>query len=183
MAEGAVLSLGGEDVAPGKSVAMPALPDLSRGGGFALGVWIRPDDLNPGQVVVDSRDESGRGIALLTGDDASLRFVMGDGQRSASWTSDPGVLSVGALHHAVFIVDGGPCIISVVCDGVLCDGGPKRQYGWGRFGPRFGAPNGDAALRLAPVLKGELRHVRLYNRYLRTSEAVGNYRAGCPAAK
>ena len=33
-------------------------------------------------------------------------------------------------------------------------------------------------MQLAPSLKGELKSVRVYGRYLRTSEAVGNYQAG-----
>ncbi len=105
---------------------------------------------------------------------------MNDGRHSATWASDPGVLTAGKLHHAVFTVDGGPCIISVVCDGVLCDGGPDRQYGWGRFDPGFTSPSGGP-LRLAPELKGALKQIRVYNRHLRTSEAVGNFQAGCPA--
>jgi len=32
-------------------------------------------------------------------------------------------------------------------------------------------------LRMAPSLHGELQQVRLYNRALRTSEAVGNFHA------
>jgi hypothetical protein len=38
--------------------------------------------------------------------------------------------------------------------------------------------NGSPAAKVAPVLFGELKKLRIYNRYLRTSEAVGNYRAG-----
>jgi hypothetical protein len=34
---------------------------------------------------------------------------------------------------------------------------------------------GGAALKLAPSLNGELKLVRIYDRYLRTSEAVPNY--------
>ncbi len=105
------------------------------------------------------------------------------GIRKAEWTSDPGVLTAGKLHHVVFIADGGPCIISVVCDGVLCDGGPDRQYGWGRFARNFGSPWGDAHLRVTPALKKAVKHVRVYDRYLRTSEAIGNFLAGCPAAQ
>jgi len=183
VAEGAVLSRGRQDVALDGSVAVPNMPDLGDGGGLAIDVWLELEDLAPGQVVLDSRDESGRGIALETGKDGSLDLLLGDGRLTASWASDPGALAVGRLHHAVFIVDGGPSIISVVCDGVLCDGGATRQYGWGRLDPGFGAPRGAAAMRLAPSLKGTVRNVRLYDRYLRTSEAVGNYRAGCPAAK
>jgi hypothetical protein len=63
-------------------------------------------------------------------------------------------------------------------DGVLCDGGRERQFGWGRFHPCLRDANGAAQARVAPSLRGELSRLRLYNRYLLTSEAVGNDRAG-----
>ncbi|NLT77703.1 MAG: hypothetical protein GXX98_14365, partial [Planctomycetes bacterium] len=33
-------------------------------------------------------------------------------------------------------------------------------------------------LQIAPEFGGRIRHLRTYNRSLRTSESVGNYRAG-----
>jgi hypothetical protein len=76
----------------------------------------------------------------------------------------------------VSIVDGGPKIITFVVDGVLCDGGDQRQFGWGRFSPNYRGPNGAATLKICKPT----RSLRLYNRALRTSEAVGNFRAGSP---
>jgi hypothetical protein len=76
------------------------------------------------------------------------------------------------------IVDGGPNIISFVVDGVLCDGGTACIYGWGRFTPELGDISGSKLLRLAPSLDGQLKRLRIYDRYLRTSEAVANHRAG-----
>jgi len=180
VAEDAVLSLGGDAVAAGKTAALPELPDLAVGGGFSLDVWLQMTDVAAGQTILDSRDQTGCGFALSTGKDGSLVLSMGDGRHSTTLTSDPDVLTAGNLHHAVFIVDGGPCIISVVCDAVLNDGGTHRQFGWGRFDPRLRSPSGGD-LRVAADLKGTVKHVRLYSRYLRTSEAVGNFRAGCPA--
>ncbi|MEJ2701473.1 MAG: hypothetical protein P8Z79_03425, partial [Sedimentisphaerales bacterium] len=81
-------------------------------------------------------------------------------------------------HHVVYIVDGGPKIISVLVDGVLCDGGTHRQYGWGRFPEQLGDINGPNQLEIAPGFDGQVKYLRIYNRPLRTSEAVGNFRAG-----
>ena len=75
------------------------------------------------------------------------------------------------------IVDGGPRCITFLVDGRLCDGGDGRLYGWGRFDKHLENVNGGK-LRIAPALKGELSLVRVYDRYLRNSEAVGNYQAG-----
>jgi hypothetical protein len=74
----------------------------------------------------------------------------------------------------VATVDGGPKIITFVVDGVLCDGGDERQFGWGRFTPNLREVNGAASLRVHP----SVQRLRIYNRALRTSEAVGNFRAG-----
>ena len=75
------------------------------------------------------------------------------------------------------IVDGGPKIITWVVNGVLNDGGAVRDYGWGRLDPRLTDVNGAASAKLAPLVQGEIRKLRIYNRYLLTSEAIGNYRA------
>src|SRR5262249_42881011 len=74
---------------------------------------------------------------------------------------------------------GGPKLIMFVVDGVLNDGGAVRQYGWGRFPADLGDVNGLERVRLAPTLLGRLRTVRVYDRALRVSEAVGNHRGGC----
>ena len=80
----------------------------------------------------------------------------------------------------VVTVDGGPKIVTFVIDGALNDGGPVRQYGWGRFKPQLSDVNGSPRAVLAKPLLGEFRNLRLYNRYLRTSEAVGNFHAERP---
>jgi hypothetical protein len=59
-------------------------------------------------------------------------------------------------------------------DGTLCDGGDQRQFGWGRFSPLLRTPAGSPTLAISPAVKS----LRLYNRALRTSEAVGNFKAG-----
>jgi hypothetical protein len=75
-------------------------------------------------------------------------------------------------------VDGGPKIITFVVDGVLCDGGSSRQYGWGRFPDALGSVNGSVPPRVAPWPKGVVKALRVHNRPLRVSEAVASYRAG-----
>ena len=95
-----------------------------------------------------------------------------------AWDTDPGVLQAGKTHHITVNVDSGPRIISFVVDGVLCDGGDARMYGWGRFNRYLQDVNGAGKLVLAPSLHGQLHALRIYNRYLRTSEAISNYHAG-----
>ena len=143
--------------------------------GFSLDLWLTLESLTPGQALLDSRDGEGKGLLVATADNGSLRIALSDGRTEAAWSSDCGVLQAGKPHHAVVTVDGGPKIITFVIDGTLCDGGDQRPFGWGRFSPDLRAPNGAPALAIAPAVTS----LRLYNRALRTSEAVGNFRAGC----
>jgi hypothetical protein len=81
-------------------------------------------------------------------------------------------MRVNAWQHVVVIVDGGPKIVTWIVDGVLNDGGTVRDYGWGRFDPAMEDVNGSAS-----KLSGNVSGLRVYTRALRTSEAVGNWRA------
>ena len=63
-------------------------------------------------------------------------------------------------------------------DGALCDGSAFRQFDWGRFSPNLREVNGDESLRIGPKLSGKVKSLRVYDRRLRTSEAIGNWRAG-----
>lgn len=101
---------------------------------------------------------------LLEG--GSVRVTLSDGRTEFSWSSDPGLLRADELNHVVVVVDGGPKILSFVVNGILCDGGPERQFGWGRFTPAFrGLPGG------LPLDLGPLAGLRIYPRALLTTEA------------
>ena len=147
------------------------------GGGLTLEVAARFSDLAPGQIIVDSRDDTGRGYALWVTERQTVRFEMCDGWQAAFWDCDAGLLKTNTLHHIVALVDGRARVISFLVDGVLCDGGAQRQFGFGRFNANFKDISGGQGLRVAPVLHGELAALRVYKRTLLTSEAVGNFRA------
>jgi hypothetical protein len=144
--------------------------------GFSLDLWLQLDPLTGGQIILDSRNAAGQGILVTTTENGALKLVMNDGRQSASWDSDSGVLKADKLQHAVITVDGGPKIITFVVNGVLCDGGDERQFGWGRYSPTLRTPNGATTAKLTPAI----RALRIYNHAIRTSEAVGNFHAGCP---
>jgi hypothetical protein len=115
-----------------------------------------------------------RVVTSELGGKPTLAVELGDGARAASWHTDPGVVQAGKLHHVVFACDFSAAVIAVVADGVFCDGGAARQYGWGRLPLEMGDVKGAFQAALAPAVKG----VRLYDRALRTTEAIGNFRAG-----
>ncbi len=171
------------------AVQMPELPELWKGDGFSIDLRVCFDDLAPHQVLLDSRNAEGRGLLLTTTDRQTVKLTIigrtcalpgsrwSGGLTECAWECDCGLLDFGKTHHLTFIVDGGPKIITVLVDGMLCDGGTERQYGWGRFHADLKEANGAAEAQLAPALHGTLEVLRLYDRYLRTSEAVANWRS------
>jgi len=170
------------DLRPASTAALsapaPQLPRLAEGGGFALELRLRSAVWGAGRTLLDARDDRGRGVALLTAEAGSIELVLSDGQLSFSCASVPGPLAAPGWHHFVAIADGGPAIVTFVVDGVLDDGGTARQRGWHRFDRALADVNGAARMTLARPQDAELARARIYTRYLRTSEAVGNYRAG-----
>jgi hypothetical protein len=161
--------------APGMGLARHEMKDLRSG--LAVDVWVTFDAIAPGQVLLDSRTGSGQGFCLQTTSRGTVEIVLNDGRSESRWDCDPGLLRAGRPHHIVVNVDGGPKIITFLVNGKLCDGGAARQFGWGRFNPNLRDINGARLLRIGPSVPGRIHHLRIYNRYLRTSEAVGNYRA------
>ena len=179
--QGLVRTAGGEELRSGATIAMPSLPSLA-GGGFTIEFRVRLRELTHGQTILETRTEGGKGIAITTSDRYTFKLTMNDGIRESSWDSDPGVhagtLRTGVWQHVAFVVDGGPKIITVMVDGVLNDGGAVREFGWGRFDPELHDVNGRTAAQIGAGIFGEIKLLRIYNRYLRTSELVGNWRAG-----
>jgi hypothetical protein len=153
----------------------PRLTDLREpGAGFSIEMRVRFDNLTSGQSITDTRGSDGVGWTLTTTDRETIRLWMSDGRTEASWECDTELLKVGVSHHLTVTVDGGPKIITFIVDGVLCDGGASRPFGWGRFSPYLRVVSGSEKRRIATNLQGTLEFLRIYRRPLRTSEAVAN---------
>jgi hypothetical protein len=163
---------------PGQRVELPRLPSLAEGGGFTIDFWLKSDDLPARRAILDAQGEGGRRLTVQLGENGVLRLEMSDGQVSDACESDPGLLTPGKWHHVSIIVDGGPKIVTWVIDGTLCDGGEARRQGWQRFNRALGEVCAGGTATSDVAGKDQLRHLRVYDRYLRTSEAVGNWRAG-----
>jgi len=167
--------------ANGGTIEMPVLPNLAERRGFTIDFQMRLRELTAGQVILDAL-ENKKGIALVISDHTTLQLVLNDGKKEFTWDSDsgihPGTLKVNAWQHVSVIVDGAAKVVSFVVDGVLNDGGAIRDYGWGRFPLDLGDVNGRKTVTVAGNITGHVEHFRIYDRYLRTSEAVGNWRAG-----
>lgn len=180
---GLVLSLAGDQCKNGATVKAPRLPPLGgetqgrvarpkAGCGFTVEASVNLASLAPGQSLVDTRDKGGRGWLLQTAEGGAVRLDINDGWQATHWQSDAKSLTPNGPHHIAAIVDGRANAIWFVVDGVFCDGGHQRQFGFGRFGYNFKTISGDH-LRVG----SGVHRVRIYSRAILTSEAVGNFKA------
>ncbi|MBN1543754.1 hypothetical protein JW992_16545 [candidate division KSB1 bacterium] len=144
--------------------------------GFSIALRAIFSSFDPGQILLDNRLSSGKGFCLRTAKNQTVELVLNDGRQECVWSCDPGILQLGRSHPIVAVVDGGPRIISFIIDGKLGDGGDHRQFGWGRFSPTLLSATGADSIDLAPAFAGTLEYLAVYNRALRTSEAVSLYR-------
>jgi hypothetical protein len=174
--EGLLLEAAGEQLRS-DAIRLDGGLDLRQSGGMAVDVWLKLPSLDSGRTILDTRDPQGKGFALTTADNGTLRLDLNDGGTAAAWDTDPGLLTPGQWHHVVAIVDTGAGIIRFVVNGLLCDGGQVRECGWGRVSIDLREVGGAGAVRPArtPV---EMARLRIYGRALRTSEAVANFHAG-----
>lgn len=173
-----------------QKTAAPVLPDFSvrdnktgdyrsknTAKGFTIDIEFSLKDLKAGQVLLDTRGPSEKGWYLRTTDKKTIEMVLNDGRTQSVWACDEGVLKENQRHYVSIIVDGGPRVISFVVDGKFNDGGDTRQFGWGRFNPYLQSVAGAADLQIGAGMRGTIQNVRIYNRALKTSEAIGNYRS------
>jgi hypothetical protein len=175
---GRVLDLPAEKCGAAATVDLPRLPDLATGGGFSIDLRLRAENLDADRAILDTRSDGGRGLAVTLTRQGTVRLDLSDGRARAAWESDAGLVGPGRWHHVTATVDGGPKIVTFMVDGRLCDGGETRPFGWGRFDAALGEVNGKAQATLPADSALRLGGLRVYDRYLRTSEAVGNARAG-----
>jgi hypothetical protein len=170
------------------ALTFSSLPDLSKGGGFSIELWLTLEDFKSGQKIISTFGPKHKGIEVSVSDSNSVKLHLHDGEmrdsdgkflNGQSFVSDVNVLSKGKKHHVVFVVDGASKVVSIIVDGILSDGNPGgRKYGWGRIHTFMTDVNDTFKCTPDPRLKGEIHQMRVYNRYLRTSEAIANYHAG-----
>ncbi|MEI6520876.1 MAG: sialidase family protein [bacterium] len=140
------------------------------GDGIAIEMVINLPEISPDIILLDNRDETGRGFTLRTVSNGALELYLSDGQTENIWKSDA-VLKPNQQQHVVVNIDGGPRIITFIIDGRFCDGGDTRQFGWGRFSPYMRHINTAENIRIA----AEILSLRIYGRVLCTSEAIMRY--------
>ncbi|MBM3727956.1 MAG: hypothetical protein FJW40_21340 [Acidobacteria bacterium] len=180
--EGLVLEAAAPFTSPPALPPLPVFVKRGTGGdyghedlraGVSFDLIVQGVAAEPGRILLSNRTPEGRGFVLHTVPGGALELIVNDGRTENRWSSDPGTLRPGSRQHITAIVDGGPKIIRFIVDGRVQDGGEARQFGWGRFSPALRDVEGSRELKVGPGVD----HVRIYNRALRTAEAIAAFRA------
>jgi hypothetical protein len=116
-----------------------------------------PDE---GEVLFDSRNAEGSGIFLRAISNGRIEVMLSDGRTVSSWASDSDSLDPVETNHVSVIIDGGPKLILFVINGVLCDGGDERQFGWGRYNPALRDINGASEAAVSACVSEVAIHTR-----------------------
>lgn len=141
--------------------------------GFTLDCRFRLRSLGAGQVLAGTIGASGVGWSLATTSRGTVELTMCDGQTRNTWDCDQDLLGIDREQRMTVIVDGGPKLILFVVEGALCDGARHREFGWGRFSPQLMHAQGEANIAVDSAMLG----LRIYERAISVSEAIGNHRA------
>ena len=165
------------------------IPGLAENGGISVSAWINPPGGGGGWTpLVELACDSG-GIRLEVQANGSLSAHVNLGVASVFTSIVPTGKCVNELgnagpKHIGVIVDGGAHVLSLVVNGVLCDGADskggakKGATGW-VYLPAKVASLGGCELTAAAGASG-LKHVRVHPRALLTTEMIGAWRAGLP---
>lgn len=164
-----------ENLPKNQVLNMPEIPDL-KDGAFSLEMTLSLNELLPDSILLDNTNSAGKGIKVLMTPERTLSLMISDGERSAAIQTDPGAVKEG-LNHIVFVVDGYAKLLTSVVNGVLCDGGRYRFQGWERFNPAISNVRGKDTFLTGTSYNGSIKKLRIYDNYLRTSEAISNYKA------
>ena len=177
--------------AAGRSFPTPPLPDpaapASAGAGLSLLFWLADHAAaapNFNETLVDA----GAALRLsVIGATRALQLDLHDAAGVTASLATDGVCTARLLtagpHLAAFTVDTSAHIITASVDGALCDGGALELVGWAWlpanmtvFAPR------DTSFVLAEGYHGRVLGGSWYGRALLSSEVIGNFRVGPPAA-
>lgn len=134
--------------------------------GFTLEMEMEGLDRETAALLLEAWHPACGGLRLEWEGKRGLRLTFSDGRCECGWSFDDALLLDG--QHIVICVDGGPRIVSGFIDGEFCDGGDRRQFGWGRFSPWF---RGLPAELPCSLPRAGVRALRLYPRALLAAEA------------
>ena len=121
-------------------------------------------------TLFDNRDDTGKGISIES-ENGFIYITMCDGRTMNSWNSSPFAINDNGLNHLGVVIDGGPKIIYLVLNGVFCDGGDEKPFGWCRFASQMLDINGRKDISLSENIK----LLRIHDRALMTCELTRGF--------
>ena len=139
----------------------------------------------PGDVILTTESPGKGGVALVVSSESSVQsargatFRVSDGNSMFNISTDPvcsAVLGMPGKHFVGVGADAGSRIITIMVDGVLCDGGGQQPFGWKWF-PALGLVRGGSVMKVGEHYGGKVMRGHVYSRkMLTTSQMVGNFR-------
>lgn len=179
----------------------PISPALNQNGGLSISVWLRPifganlagasfsKTVQVGSSLAASCD-AGSFVLATYESSVEFNFTIGEERTTIVPTGMcvdellATTMSTGPTHVGV-VVDGGSHVLSMVVNGVLCDGNKDGKVhinqgprGW-LYLPQQLHSLGGCQLDVVSDDDG-IGHVRVYPRALLTTEMIGSWRAGEP---
>jgi hypothetical protein len=149
--------------------------------GLSLLMTIRGGALQAG-ILLDNRDEAGRGFILELTDVLTVRLALNDGRAATCWESTLRLENENTIQTVGVILDGSAQIITGIVNGQFDDGGKKRPYGWGLLHPSLQSIGGGPRDVVYPWHQGvensnlslaeQVTHCHIYSRTLLTAETI-----------
>jgi len=164
------------------ALEVPVNPDNFNADGFTIDFRLILANLNPGQLILSSKDKNGRLLELKTGEFGAIDISMSDGEHTDSWSSDPGLVKANGVEHCISVtVDHGPRIIQFVINATVNNGREARQFGWGRYTVdmkdfQFKTLETHKMAGESVNITSKITHLKLYKRPLMNTEIIGNHR-------
>ncbi|MBN1624668.1 MAG: exo-alpha-sialidase, partial [Clostridia bacterium] len=121
-------------------------------------------------VLFDNLDETGKGI-LIKAIDGIVSISICDGRTKNSWTSSPYRLNEYSKNHIGIVIDSGPKVIYFILNGIFCDGGNEKPFGWCRFASQMIDLNGMTNI----IVDDCVSMIRIYDKALMTCQMVRKY--------
>jgi hypothetical protein len=157
------------------NLTSPKLTGLKEGS-LSIELLLDVNELEFGHVILENIDKEGNGVTIRVTPERTIELTLSGNEQKASLDTDPGMVTEG-VNHIVFNIDGEANLITSVVNGKLCDGGRYRLQGWSWFPSEINQINGNGILRVASQFNGKVKMLRIYEKYLTTTEAISNYRS------
>lgn len=159
-----------------QSAPVPQQANLTNQQGLTIEIWFDAPAPPAQSELLELRAGDNIGIAIAQISAGNLTAELAGKKQRLDYPADAGATRQDALQHAVLVLDAGPGLAYWIVNGVRCDGGEQRQSGWLRAAEVLDDLCAAGSLQIhaaAPVAR-----LRIYDRPLRVSEAIGNFRAG-----